>query len=47
MQRCKGKEELKEKYTVEELRDIAKENGVKSYWLKNEETLIEELEGVI
>lgn len=36
-------EELKEEYTVEQLRELAKENGVKTYWKKREETLIEEL----
>lgn len=40
-------ETLKDKYTVEELRAIAKENGIEKYWVKKEETLIEELKEVL
>lgn len=43
---CKGNsEELKKEYTVEQLRELAKENGVKTYWKKSEEKLIDELRG--
>lgn len=40
-------EELKKEYTVEQLREIAKNKKIKQWWLKSEETLIEELKEVL
>lgn len=41
--RVKKEESVKEKYTVKELKDMCKENGIKGYSKMNEEELIEVL----
>jgi len=38
-------EEIKEKYTVDELREIAKVKGIKRYSRMNEDTLVEKILG--
>lgn len=37
-----GVKEVK-RYKIEELRELAKKNGIKNYWSKKEESLIREL----